>query len=178
MKALLNQFFKVGRWLLLAIGVSLLVVHFVAPVKAAEPERVNLYNPTLGRISSGVSIPANQAYYWSSGTVPPVTNPSAQPRTRDYFGDTRTQATGIFQRFETLLEEAGLSLADAIYVRAYLVADPALDNQVDYAGWNAAYDQFFNTEKTPAVARSTVAVAGLTDPGWLVELEIFAVYPK
>ncbi len=66
-----------------------------------------------------------------------------------------------------------------VYLRAYLVADPVLDNRVDFQGWFDAYAQFFNNENNPTkVARSTVAVAGLADPGWLIEIEAVAVYPK
>ena len=83
------------------------------------------------------------------------------------------------QRIETLLQEVGLGLSDVVYLRVYLVADPALDNQVDYQGWFDAYAQFFNNETNPVkVARSTLAVAGLVDPGWLIEIEAVAVYPK
>ena len=34
-------------------------------------------------ISSGVAVPANRAYYWTSGTVPPVLNSSAPAGSRE-----------------------------------------------------------------------------------------------
>ena len=78
-----------------------------------------------------------------------------------------------------MLHDVHLTLSDVTYLRVYLVADPALDNRVDYEGWFNAYAQFFNNEANPTkVARSTVAVAGLVDPGWLIEIEAVAVYPK
>lgn len=58
------------------------------------------------------------------------------------------------------------------------MADPFKNNTVDFQGWFDAYAQFFNTATTPKVARSTVAVAGLVDPDWLIEIEAVAVYPK
>ena len=178
MKRYISQFLKNSRWLIVAVCVSLIGISlFSTHVKAAEPEVVTRYGPETSSILSAVAVPDNQAYYWTSGTVPPVVNPDAPLRTRDRYGDTKTQGIGILTRFETLLGEAGLSLADVIYLRVYLVADPALDNQVDYQGWFDAYAQFFNTETTPKVARSTVAVAGLVDPGWLIEIEAVAVYP-
>lgn len=62
-----------------------------------------------------------------------------------------------------MLQDVGLTLADVTYLRVYLVADPVLDNQVDYQGWFDAYAQFFNNEANPTkVARSTLAVAGLS----------------
>ena len=174
-----SRFFRIGRWLLLAICVSFIGINLVSTqVKAAEPQRITFYGPVQSPISSAVAVPANQAYFWTSGTVPPVINPNAPMGTRDRYGDTKTQGIGAIQRIETLLKEVGLSLADVTYLRVYLVADPAMNNKVDFQGWFDAYAQFFNTETTPKVARSTVAVAGLVDPGWLIELEAVAVYPK
>jgi len=180
MNAYMRQIFKVGCWLLLATCVSFIGINFVRAdkVAAAEPQKITFYGSVQSSISSSVAVPAKQAYLWTSGTVPPVTNPDATVGTRDRYGDTKTQATGIIQQIDTVLKQAGLSLADVIYLRAYLVADSALDNKVDFQGWFDAYAQFFNTTTTPKVARSSVAVAGLVDPGWLIEIEAFAVYPK
>ena len=176
----MRQIFKVGCWLLLATCVSFIGINFVRAdkVAAAEPQKITFYGSVQSSISSSVAVPAKQAYLWTSGTVPPVTNPDATVGTRDRYGDTKTQATGIIKQIDTVLKQAGLSLADVIYLRAYLVADSALDNKVDFQGWFDAYAQFFNTATTPKVARSSVAVAGLVDPGWLIEIEAFAVYPK
>ena len=45
-------------------------------------------------------------------------------------------------------------------------------------GWNAAYREFFGTAENPTkTARATIGVAALVVPGWLVEVEAFAVYP-
>lgn len=184
MKGFINQFFRIGRWLLLAFGICLIVVQLTgADVKAykplAVPGTVTFYGSETSPIASAVAVPSNQAYFWTSGTVPPVINQDAPAQTRDRYGDTKTQAIGILQRIEGLLQDAGLTLADVTYLRVYLVADPALDNQVDYQGWFDAYAQFFNNEDNPTkVARSTLAVAGLVDPGWLIEIEAVAVYPK
>jgi enamine deaminase RidA (YjgF/YER057c/UK114 family) len=46
---------------------------------------------------------------------------------------------------------------------------------MDFAGFNAAYRQFFGTEKNPnIVARSTMQIAGLANPYFLVEIEATA----
>ena len=173
-----SQFLKIGRWLLLAICVSFISFNLVsADVKAAEPQRITFYGPAGLPISSAVAVPANRAYFWTSGTVPPVLNLNAPMGTRARYGDTKTQGIGVIQQLQTLLKEVGLTLADVTYLRVYLVADPALNNKVDFQGWFDAYAQYFNTETTPKVARSTVAVAGLVDPGWLIEIEAVAVYP-
>lgn len=182
MKRSVSQWFKVGRWLLLTIGVSLLLLNFAsldsvqAALRFGEPREVTRYGTATSPILSAVAVPENQAYFWTSGTVPPAINPTAPTGTRDRYGDTKTQATGILTRFQTLLAEGGLRLEDVVYLRVYLVADPVL-GRVDYQGWFDAYAQFFNINNVPKVARSTLAVAGLVDPGWLIEIEAVAVYP-
>ena len=61
---------------------------------------------------------------------------------------------------------------------SYLVPDPAKENKIDVAGWNAAYGEVFNTAANPVkTARSTVGVAALVNADWLIEIEAFAVYP-
>jgi enamine deaminase RidA (YjgF/YER057c/UK114 family) len=183
MKRYIRQFVKVGRWLLLTICVGLVVMYFAdlnsKAVASASPREVTPYGSETSAILSAIAVPENRAYYWTSGTVPPVTNSEAPAGTRDRYGDTKTQAIGILERIKTLLDEADLTLSDVIYLRVYLVADPAMENRVDYQGWFDAYAQFFNNETNPTkVARSTLAVAGLVDPGWLIEIEAVAVYPK
>lgn len=179
----INKIFKLSRWLLLTISISLLVLNFAGvDVKAATgvgaPRSVTRYGAATSPILSAVAVPEKQAYFWTSGTVPPVIDPNAPTGTRDRYGDTKTQAIGTITRIQTLLTDAGLSLDDVVYLRVYLVADPAFNNKVDYQGWFDAYAQFFNTASVPKVARSTLAVAGLVDPGWLIEIEAVAVYPK
>lgn len=178
MKRYVSQFFKVGRWLLLVICVSLIGISFVGKdVKAAVPDRVTYYGSPTASILSAVAVPDDRAYFWTSGTVPPVLNPNgATPLER--YGDTKTQGIGTLRRIESLLKGAGLSLANVVYLRVYLVADPLKSNTIDYQGWFDAYAQFFNTETVPKVARSTVGVAGLVVPDWLIEIEAVAVYPK
>jgi enamine deaminase RidA (YjgF/YER057c/UK114 family) len=46
---------------------------------------------------------------------------------------------------------------------------------MDFAGMMKAYREFFGTAAQPNTpARSTMQVAGLVDPGWLVEIEVTA----
>jgi enamine deaminase RidA (YjgF/YER057c/UK114 family) len=68
-------------------------------------------------------------------------------------------------------------MKDVVYLRCYLVADPAT-GKLDVDGWNAAYREFFGTAANPTKpARATVGVAALVVPLWLVEVEAFAVFP-
>jgi len=149
----------------------------VTAVKKAPPEAVTFYGSPSSPISGGVVIPAGAAFVWTSGTVPPTVNPDAPAGDRARFGDTKTQAAGILKTFETQLAAQGLTMADVVYLRAYLVADPA-KGAIDTDGWNAAYREVFGTAANPTKpARSTVGVAALVNPLWLIEVEAFAVYP-
>ena len=142
------------------------------------PSAVTFYGSPTGTISSGVVIPAGRASVWISGTTPPVLKADAPAGSRDRFGDTKTQAAGILKTIETQLTAQGLTMKDVVYVRAYLVADPALEGKLDTAGWNAAYRDVFGTAANPTkTARSTVGVQALVNPEWLIEIEAFAVFP-
>jgi enamine deaminase RidA (YjgF/YER057c/UK114 family) len=69
-------------------------------------------------------------------------------------------------------------LKDVIYLRVYVTEDIAKEGHFDFEGWFAAYAQFFGTPENPVKpARSTVGVAGLVNPDWLIEIEAVAAYP-
>jgi len=149
-------------------------------VTAARPAsgQVKFYGNPTSPISSGVIIPAGRASVWVSGTTPPVLKADAPVGSRERFGDTQTQAAGILKTIEGQLVAQGLSMKDVVYVRAYLVPDPAKGNKIDVAGWNAAYTAVFGTAANPTkTARSTVGVVALVNEDWLIELEAFAVFP-
>jgi enamine deaminase RidA (YjgF/YER057c/UK114 family) len=56
----------------------------------------------------------------------------------------------------------------------FLVAPPG-QQRMDFAGMMRAYRERFATPQQPnKPARSTMQVAGLVDPGWLVEIEVTA----
>jgi enamine deaminase RidA (YjgF/YER057c/UK114 family) len=148
-----------------------------APASAAT--QVTFYGSPQGQISSGVVIPPNRAWVWTSGTTPSAADPNAKAGTRERFGDTRTQAASILRNIQQQLEKQGMSMRDVVYLRAYLVPDPTMNNQIDTAGWNAAYGEFFNTATNPTrPARSTVGVVALVNADWLIEVEAFAVVPQ
>ncbi|WP_281883525.1 RidA family protein [Paenibacillus sp. YYML68] len=145
----------------------------------AEPvHEVEFYGNPSSSISVGVSLPAGAAYLFTSGTVPPVLNKEGAT-VYERYGDTKTQAIGVLKSIEKQLADKGLTMKDVVYLRAYLTADAAKEGKFDYAGWNEAYGQFFNNAANPVkVARSTVGVASLVSPDWLIEIEAVAVYPK
>jgi enamine deaminase RidA (YjgF/YER057c/UK114 family) len=145
---------------------------------AAPSGAVAFYGSPTSPISSGVVIPAGAAWVWTSGTVPPIRNKEAAAGSRERFGDTKTQATGVLDSIEEQLKKQGMGLKDVVYLRAYLVGDPALGGKLDMQGWSAAYGERFGTAANPTKpARSTVGVSALVNPDWLIEIEAFAVVP-
>jgi len=149
----------------------------VTVTRKAPPAAVAFYGSPTSPISGGVAIPPGAAWVWTSGTGPSVVNKEAPATDIARWGDTKTQARGILKSIETQLAAQGLTMADVVYLRCYLVADPA-KGALDVEGWNAAYREFFGTAANPTKpARSTVGVAALVVPLWLVEIEAVAVYP-
>ena len=158
---------------------SALLVTLVLAAPPAAAQQVTFYGNPASAISAGVVIPGGRASVWVSGTTPPVLKADAPAGSRERFGDTRTQAAGILKAIETQLVAQGLTMKDVVYIRAYLVPDPAKENRIDTAGWNAAYQDVFGTAANPTkTARSTVGVVSLVNADWLIELEAFAVFPK
>lgn len=192
MTLLRSRLSRLSRTLALAAGVAGAVTLWGAPAVSGAPggaeelggslkapAEVQFFGAPTSSIASAVGVPTNRAYIWTSGTVPPVVNAAAPAGSPERFGDTRTQAVGTLRNIETVLAGAGLSLRDVVYLRVYLVPDRAREGQVDYQGWFDAYAEFFNNEANPVrVARSTLAVAGLVNSDWLIEIEAVAVYPE
>jgi enamine deaminase RidA (YjgF/YER057c/UK114 family) len=161
------------------VAALLLLTPAPALAQASTAKEVTFYGNPNAAISSGVVIPPNRALVWTSGTTPAVAKQDAPAGSRERFGDTRTQATSILRNIAGQLEKQGLTMKDVVYLRAYLVPDPAMGNKIDQAGWNAAYGEVFGTAANPTKpARSTVGVAALVNADWLIEIEAFAVAPK
>jgi len=165
-------------------------------------------------IADGVAIGKNLSWYKSSGLGPAASNtaPGASAEERyiptDVFpgaelpdGVTLTEAQGInaLARIGTNLERAGLSYDDVVSMRVFL-QNPEGEEEMDFAGWNRAYRQFFaNTNLAtgevldvqlgsattePMVvnrarpSRFALEVENLPVDGWLVEVEVDAVYSR
>ncbi|MEG3767127.1 Rid family hydrolase, partial [Alteromonas sp. 14N.309.X.WAT.G.H12] len=72
-----------------------------------------------------------------------------------------------------------LTMKDVVKMQAFLVGDPNLDGRMDFAGFMRGYTQFFGTEEQPNLpSRSALQIAGLANPGFLVEIEVTAVRPE
>ncbi len=125
-------------------------------------------------ISSTVSIPPGARLVYVSGTVPDAVKPDAPRGSVDRFGDTETQTKSVIGKIAKLLEAEGLGLGDVVMMRVFLVAPPGAE-AMDFAGMMRGYSAYFGTSAQPMKpARSTMEVAGLVDPGWLVEIEVTA----
>jgi len=94
------------------------------------------------------------------------------------WGNTQAQAENALGKIETILKEQGLTMADVVMMRVYMVADPTT-NKLDFAGMNAAYNKNFGTAMQPnKPARTTVQVAALVNAGPLLEIEVQAARSK
>jgi enamine deaminase RidA (YjgF/YER057c/UK114 family) len=166
-----------GVGLLMLAAPAMAQTPAAAAAPKAPPAAVTFYGSPTSPISGGVAIPAGAAFVWTSGVGPPVVKADAPAGDIARYGDTKTQAAGVLKIIETQLAAQGLTMKDVVYLRCYLVADPA-KGALDVDGWNAAYREFFGTAANPTKpARATVGVAALVVPLWLVEVEAFAVFP-
>jgi enamine deaminase RidA (YjgF/YER057c/UK114 family) len=129
-------------------------------------------------IAAAVEVPAGKTIVFVSGMVPRVTNDQAPRNSIASFGDTKAQTVSVLQAIGESLARMNLSMKDVVKMQAFLVPDPAKENRMDFAGFMEGYTQFFGTAEQPNLpSRSVVAVAGLVNPGWLVEIEVTAVRP-
>ncbi|WP_063736553.1 Rid family hydrolase [Streptomyces sp. RTd22] len=161
-------------------------------------------------IATGVATGGEVAIYQSSGLGPTALTPSAPAGSPELYTDpalthgatgvtvTEAQALVVLRNIKTNLKAAGLTLADVITMKCYLMKPPGAET-ADYAGWNRAYRQYFanidltskevvpvpmgtSAPKAPLVAnkarpaRATMEVASLAVKGWMVEVEVTAAY--
>ena len=127
-------------------------------------------------IAMAVEVPAGATTVMVSGMVPAVADTNAPRNSLASFGDTRTQTASVLSRIEASLKSIGLSLGDVVRMQVFLVGDPGKDGRMDFDGFMAAYTEHFGTTAQPNLpARSVMQVAGLVNPGWLVEIEVTAV---
>ena len=139
---------------------------------AAQP--VQRLGPAESPISASVEVPPGSRLVYVSGTVPDPVDAAAPAGSVARYGDTATQARSILRKIQAQLALHHLGLGDVVMMRVFLVAPPG-QPRMDFAGMMTAYREFFGTADQPnRPARSTMQVAGLVDPGWLVEIEVTA----
>jgi len=125
-------------------------------------------------IAQAVTLPAGTAIHFISGQVPPTVNKAADPNSLAAFGDTRTQCAGVLAKIQDILRGMGLTMGDVVKMQVFLVGDPGKNGKADVAGFMEAYTQFFGGAQPNLPARAVVQVAALSNPGWLVEIEVVA----
>ena len=144
---------------------------------AAQAQDIRRVGPPDFPISASVEVPAGSRLVYVSGSVPDVADVQAPQGSVQRYGDTATQTRSVLRRIDAQLRAHGLDLGDVVMMRVFLVAPPGAE-RMDFAGMMSAYREFFGTADQPnRPARSTMAVAGLVDPGWLVEIEVTAAAP-
>ena len=145
---------------------------------SAEVTRYPLPNSDFP-IAQAVEISAGTTIVYHSGMVPRPANPDATRYTREFWGDTETQAMSVFSRLEESLKAKGLSFGDVVKMQVYLVGVPELNGAMDFDGFMNAYRRYFGSDDQPNLpARSAFQVAGLAAPGMLVEVEVVLARPE
>ncbi len=114
------------------------------------------YEPVVGYSRAVVA----GGHVYVSGTAPIMPNGADPPP--DAYG----QARRCLEIIGAALQEAGSSFADVVRTRVYLTRADAFE------GVGRAHGEVFGSIRP---ANSTVIVAGLVDPRWLVEIEADAV---
>jgi enamine deaminase RidA (YjgF/YER057c/UK114 family) len=130
-------------------------------------------------IAQAVEIPAGQTLVFVSGAGPDIADKNADKESPAAYGDTKTQTLSTLKKIEATLKSMDLTMKDVVKMQVFLVGDPAQGGKLDFAGMMESYKQFFGTAEQPNLpARSAMKVAGLANPGWLVEIEVTAVRPS
>ncbi|MFL5206286.1 MAG: RidA family protein [Microvirga sp.] len=161
------------------LGASALatLLALAAPVSAQDVTRHKIPNSDFP-IAQAVEIPAGKTTVYVSGAVPPVSNQSAEKNTVEAYGDTKAQTETVLRSIEKTLGSIGLKMGDVVRMQVFLVGDPNKGGKMDFAGFMQGYTQFFGTTGQPNLpTRSVFQVAGLANPGYLVEIEVTAVRP-
>jgi len=145
--------------------------------QAAEVIRHKIPNSDFP-IARAVEVPAGVTMVHLSGAGPMVADPAAAPNSVASFGNTRVQTVSTLKAIEATLAALKLGMKDVVRMQVFLVGDPALNGAMDFDGFMDGYRQFFGSAAQPNLpVRSTVKVAGLVNPGWLVEIEVSAARP-
>lgn len=125
-------------------------------------------------IALAVSIPPGASIHFISGQVPPVADKAADPNSLAAFGDTKTQTVGVLKKIRDILQGMGMGMGDVVKMQVFLVGDPTKGGKGDVAGFMDGYTQFFGGAQPNLPARAVFQVAGLSNPGWLIEIEVVA----
>ena len=157
---------------------ALLAVGTLAGPAAAQTV-VKHANTPPGLILQSVTVKPGATTLYLSGQLAGLIDPTkkvppAQLTIAD-FGDTRTQTISVLNKIKAILAEHDYAMSDVIKLTVFVAGDPKLGGKMDFAGMNDGFKQFFGTTDNPGtVARSTIQVAALAGPAFLVEIEATA----
>ena len=127
-------------------------------------------------IATGVWV--GDTYYLSGQLASAVTPADATKGTAADYGDTKTQASSVFAKIQSALQDQGLDMKDVVKMTVFLGPDPKT-GKLDFAGMQSEYVKFFGTKDQPnKPARSAFQVAALAAPWALLEIEVIAVKSK
>lgn len=157
-----------------------LLVLLLAPtlLHAQSIIRHKLPNNSTFPIAAAVEVPAGKTMVYLSGKVPSVADEKAEKNSVAAYGDTETQTLDVLKAIGEQLEGLGLGMGDIVRMQVFLVGDPGKDGKMDFGGFMKGYSKYFGTAEQPNLpARSTMQVAALANPGFLVEIEVTAVRP-
>ncbi|QYE34513.1 MULTISPECIES: RidA family protein [Sphingosinicellaceae] len=158
------------------LGASLLAT-------AANAEAIKHANTPPGLILESVTVtPGTEMLYLSGQVASPVdmSKPMSAMASMSMadFGDTKTQTISVLGKIKKILASHGYTMADIIKLTVFVAAAPDMGGKMDFAGMNDGFKTFFGTSENPGtVARSTVQVAALAGPAFLVEIEATAAKP-
>jgi len=145
---------------------------------AEDVERLPLPDGNPFPISAAVTVRGDLDTVYVSGALPSATNKDAPKGTPPVYGDMQTQTVSVLNSIKGTLARLGLGMGDIVKMTVFMVADPANDNKLNFAGLMSGYTQFFGTKDQPnKPARSAVQVAALVSPGALLEIEVIAAKP-
>jgi len=125
------------------------VLILFSTVILAEVARYPLPNNSTFPISQAVEVKAGTTLVFHSGTVPGAANSEAERFSREFWGDTKTQAISVFNRIEGSLKDKGLGMGDVIKMTVFLVGVPENNGRMDFSGFMEAYTQYFGTKNNP-----------------------------
>ena len=145
--------------------ITLILLALSGSSMVASAQEITRYNEG-NYFYTSITIPAGAETMYLSGS-------GARPEADGNWGDMKQQTVNTFSRFKETLESQGWSMGDIIQVRAFAVAGD--DGQLDFAGFNEGYAQFFGSTDNPhKPVRSFVEIKDLVVDGWLIEIEIRA----
>ncbi|MFZ4690072.1 MAG: RidA family protein [Polymorphobacter sp.] len=155
------------------LGAAVLLAALPAAVQAQAVNRIG-NTPQANILTGAIVAPGAEILHLSGQLASPI-DPSKPATSVEAFGDTKTQTVSIFNKIKGLLMAQGYTMSDIFKMTVFVTAAPGMDGKMDFAGFNAGYREFFGTAENPnKVARSTVQVAGLAGPNFLIEIEVTA----